>query len=251
MLIDDVLNDEDLMRIDEDFDLREPLLDGLERSPDAEMQETIQIIEPVEDEEIPYPGQDITTSQEEIPAPSRSRVVRHELGTNHMGQETQALFSTEENEDLSIPNVEITPSPAKTNGVYSNFDTPTSKWLHSLDNWVAQKADRYSVDPEVVWWTLERTGCKRKLAVRVLKYFAEHQGIPHYTTTNKELPEIEGVWSYKDDDILNELGARDVKDLDGKHGYGSAAERKLFLNVWAKSSRDNRKKAMSVDLGQD
>ena len=70
-------------------------------------------------------------------------------------------------------------------------------------------------------------------------------------TTNKELPEIEGVWSYKDDDILNELGARDVKALDGKHGYGSAAERKLFLNVWAKGSRDNRKKALSVDLGQD
>ena len=177
MLIDDVLNDEDLMRIDEDIDLREPLLYGLKRSRDAEMQETIQIIDPVEDEEIPDPGQDIITSQEEIPAPSQSRVVRHELGTNHMGQETQALFSTEENEDLSIPNVEITPSPAKINGVYSNFDTPTSKWLHSLDHWVAQKADRYSVDPEAVWWILERTGCKRKLAVTALKYFAENGGI--------------------------------------------------------------------------
>jgi hypothetical protein len=74
---------------------------------------------------------------------------------------------------------------------------------------------------------------------------------PHNTTTNKELPELEGIWSYRDDDTLNQSDAWDVKELDKKHGYGAAAERKLFLNVWAKTSRDNRKRRMTIDITEE
>jgi hypothetical protein len=53
------------------------------------------------------------------------------------------------------------------------------------------------------------------------------------------LPKLKGLWTFEEDDTLTRGDAREVKKLDRKHGYGSAAERRLFLNVWTKTASEN------------
>jgi hypothetical protein len=94
-----------------------------------------------------------------------------------MGQETQALFSADEDEDLSIPKVEITPSPAKANGIHPKTQSPGSKWIDTLDSWVSEKAVLYSISPEVIYHALERTGCKKKLTIEAVRYYTRYRSI--------------------------------------------------------------------------
>jgi len=50
------------------------------------------------------------------------------------------------------------------------------------------------------------------------------------------LPEKKGVWTHRDDDLLNKGDARKMKDLDDKHGLGASGKRKLFLSLWRQLS---------------
>ena len=88
------------------------------------------------------------------------------LGISAFGPDTQALFGEEE---LEIPDLEFASSPAPP-------QHPSRS--HVLDDWVAKKAERYDVPEDLVWWTLERTSGRQKLAVKTLKYFRKNNGNP-------------------------------------------------------------------------
>jgi hypothetical protein len=162
-----------MMDIDEDVDLREPLSDGNEPSGDIEMKDVNSGYEPAKKDRI-LPEM-AHWADEEIPAPSES--AQRGLGISGMGQETQALFSADEDEDLSIPKVEITPSPAKANGIHPKTQSPGSKWIDTLDSWVSEKAVLYSISPEVIYHALERTGCKKKLTIEAVRYYTRYRSI--------------------------------------------------------------------------
>lgn len=235
MLLDNEPSGVEMMDIDEDVDLRELFSDDDRQPRNTEMQDVPDSYELMENVEI-FPEH---LPDQEIPSPSKS--AQHGLGISTMGKETQALFG-DEDEDLSIPNVEITPSPAKVNGIHPKTQSPGLRWIDNLESWVKLKAVRYSVSPEVVYLALERTGCKKKLAVQAVKHFIEHESMSLHVLTNEEMPKMKGIWTFEEDDILTGGDARAVRELDRKHGYGSAAERKLFLNVWAKSSREHMRR---------
>ena len=87
-----------------------------------------------------------------------------------VGPETQALFDAEaEDEDLNLPNIEFESpttklrTPRKPRRESNFFDDPQA--------WIEAKAQRYDVDAELVYWSLERTTGRPKLAVKTLKFF--------------------------------------------------------------------------------
>jgi hypothetical protein len=90
-----------------------------------------------------------------------------------MGPDTQALF---EDDDFTIPQLDLTPSPHKKNGNTSL--STSSKFLTNTDDWVTQKANRYNVDQELIWWIVERTTGRLKLAIKTLKSFRKKNGNP-------------------------------------------------------------------------
>jgi len=93
------------------------------------------------------------------------------------GPETQALF--EENEDLTLPNLEITPSPEKHNGTGTksvNGDDDDLQLEEEIIQWIKDQASKHSVDEELVWWMLERTSAKKKTAAKALKHFIRYKG---------------------------------------------------------------------------
>lgn len=92
-------------------------------------------------------------------------------GMGAFGPDTQALFEGDD-DDLVIPNLEITPSPRKHDGTQSSPST----LLTNTNEWVIKKADRYKVDQGLVWWILERTTGRPKLAVKALKSFLKTNG---------------------------------------------------------------------------
>jgi hypothetical protein len=55
------------------------------------------------------------------------------------------------------------------------------------------------------------------------------------------LPEIPGVWSLEEDAILRQGNARKIEELDGKHGYGAALDRRRFLDTWKSAARQHRR----------
>ena len=87
------------------------------------------------------------------------------LGIGAFGPDTQALFGEEE---LEIPHLEFASSPLR--------PEPTPSNSHILDDWVTNKAERYNVPEDLVWWSLERTSGRQKLAVKALKHFHKHNG---------------------------------------------------------------------------
>ena len=93
------------------------------------------------------------------------------------GPDTQALF--EENEDLTLPNLEITPSPEKHNGTGTksvNGDDDEVQLEEEIIQWIKDQASKHSVDEELVWWMLERTSAKKKTAAKALKHFIRYKG---------------------------------------------------------------------------
>jgi hypothetical protein len=104
-----------------------------------------------EDEEIILETEEMAVDEEEAP----------------VGAETQAFFDADDDEeDLSVPNIEFqTPvkrTPKKRSG---------SKFLEDPQGWVEDKAKRYDVGTDLVYWVLERTTGRHKLALKALKYF--------------------------------------------------------------------------------
>jgi TRF2-interacting telomeric protein/Rap1 - C terminal domain len=55
-----------------------------------------------------------------------------------------------------------------------------------------------------------------------------------------ELPEMKGVWTQMEDDILAQGDAKQMKILDKKHGRGAAIDRKIFITSWRKWSFESR-----------
>ena len=92
------------------------------------------------------------------------------------GPETQAMF--EDSEDLTLPNIEITPPPRKgrgwseANDIAQDDETRASEFYTDMVKWVQKKANAFDVDDEIVWWILERTGTRKKLTVEALKQYA-------------------------------------------------------------------------------
>ena len=95
------------------------------------------------------------------------------LGIGTFGPDTQALFGDDQDE-LEIPNLEFASSPRR----------PQPSKPHALDDWVAKKAERYNTTEDLVWWALERTSGRQRLAVKTLKLFRKHNGTPHHRSTD-------------------------------------------------------------------
>jgi hypothetical protein len=97
--------------------------------------------------------------------------IESRTGIGAFGLDNQALFEGDD-DDLVIPDLEITPSPRKHDKTLSS----PSKVLTSTKEWVIKKANRYKADQDLVWWILERTTGHRKLAVKALKSFLKTDG---------------------------------------------------------------------------
>ena len=99
------------------------------------------------------------------------------LHDTEFGAETQALFEANDPGEFIIPNLELSPSP---NMLYANPKIPTtpSKFLTNTDEWVAKRARRYNVDSDMIWWILERTTGRPKMAIKTLKSFLKNNGTP-------------------------------------------------------------------------
>jgi len=95
------------------------------------------------------------------------RAVNVGLGIDGMGPDTQAAFEEQDVEDYTIPNMEITPSPEKIEP--KPPVEKVSSFLDNLDEWVNQKAARYGLDQDLVLYILERTSCRPKLSVQVMR----------------------------------------------------------------------------------
>jgi hypothetical protein len=54
--------------------------------------------------------------------------------------------------------------------------------------------------------------------------------------TNVELPDLPGIWTSAEDKLVYSGDARTIEKLDEKHGYGMSGARKVFLQVWNKTS---------------
>jgi hypothetical protein len=85
-----------------------------------------------------------------------------------IGPETQALFGADvEDEDFRLPNIELqSPVQKQTPRKFRE-----SKFFDDPQTWIANKARRVGVDTELVYWALERTTGRPKLATKTLKYF--------------------------------------------------------------------------------
>ena len=104
---------------------------------------------------------------------------REPSGAGMFGAETQKLFESDDLDDFTIPNVEITPTPQKLRDQLDRQELATpSKFLSNTEEWVLKKAKRYIVEPEIIWWILERTTGRPKVAIKTLKSFLENHGIP-------------------------------------------------------------------------
>jgi len=49
------------------------------------------------------------------------------------------------------------------------------------------------------------------------------------------------VWSFEEDALLRKGNARDMAELDDKHGYGASIERQRFLETWRRASAQRRR----------
>ena len=97
----------------------------------------------------------------------REPVNGHGIGA--FGPDTQALFGGDDFEEaLEIPELDFPSSPVG----------PQDSKSHILEEWVAKKAERYDVPQDLVWWTLERTSGRQKLAIKTLKLFQKQKGTP-------------------------------------------------------------------------
>jgi hypothetical protein len=101
------------------------------------------------------------------------------------GPDTQALFAEDDPNEFRVPDLEITPSPNKSMETMKKTPTP-SKFLTNTRDWVLRKANRYDVDPNLIWYVLERTTGRPKLAIKTLKSFIKTNGIipPHIVNSN-------------------------------------------------------------------
>jgi len=102
------------------------------------------------------------------------------IGQGEFAAASRVVLGEDENEDLDIPTIEFASSPAKQRRKGPTV-TP-SKTSDKLEAWVARKAERYNIDPQRVWWIIERTTGNQKLAVKALKSFLETDGIKNYLT---------------------------------------------------------------------
>jgi TRF2-interacting telomeric protein/Rap1 - C terminal domain len=53
-----------------------------------------------------------------------------------------------------------------------------------------------------------------------------------------ELPDMPGVWTLEDDQIALKGDAREIEELDEKHGFNASASRAKFLRVWRKRAKE-------------
>jgi hypothetical protein len=96
----------------------------------------------------------------------------NDLGVGAFGPETQALFGDPGDDEFQIPDLDFASSPVRPQ------EKPPALPKHEpIDEWVTRKAGRFGLSEEVVWWTLERTSGKLKLAIKALKSFRKHKGI--------------------------------------------------------------------------
>jgi hypothetical protein len=162
------------------------------------------------------------------------------LGIDNIGPDTQQALEDQPFEDLTIPDIELPPSPEKQSTKPKTNPSKISTFLDNLDEWVAQKAMKYDIDEDIVHYVLERTSCRPKLTVKVIRHIknsSDRTGNSSVLHTNAELPDMRGVWTEKEDQELGRTtDARVLERLDEKHGYGAAAVRKEFLQNWNRSA---------------
>lgn len=160
------------------------------------------------------------------------------LGIGGIGPDTQAAFEEQDIEDYSIPNMEITPSPEKIEP--KPPVAKVSSFLDNLDEWVNQKSARYGLDQDLVHYILERTSCRPKLSVQVMRILRNSDHNTGFSIPKSKLiiglPEMRGVWTEEDDEQLKATNARIIEKLDEKHGYGESTLRKEFLQMWNRSA---------------
>jgi len=53
-----------------------------------------------------------------------------------------------------------------------------------------------------------------------------------------ELPDMPGVWTEEEDNILKRGDARSMAKLDEKHGIGASATRLMLLRTWRSASAE-------------
>jgi len=100
-----------------------------------------------------------------------------------VGPETQALFDADaEDDDLNLPNIEFE-SPAAKRWT-PRKPRQESKFFDDPQAWITEKAQKYDVDAELVYWVLERTTGRPKLALKTLKYFQKENRMSLLTYPN-------------------------------------------------------------------
>jgi TRF2-interacting telomeric protein/Rap1 - C terminal domain len=150
----------------------------------------------------------------------------------YMGPNTQLLHEAQDQdlEDYSIPVVDLSSRPST-----PQRSPEPSTFLTNLDTWIATKSTKYSVSPSLVHYILERTSCRPKLSVKVLKYIRGTDGL--------ELPDWAGLWTEQEDAVLGHMDARAIERLDEKHGRGASGVRREFLAEWTIAAREMRSRA--------
>lgn len=155
---------EQMLEVEEDVDLREPLDELGGFGGDKPVEESAvewHIDRDQAGDFIPTLGSDDEIMDGELENLPKG------FANTAFGAETQALFEQNEDEELEIPNLDIESSPIR--GQESIIKLTPRKTTENLADWVAKKARRYNLDIEEVWWALERTTCRKALAVQVLK----------------------------------------------------------------------------------
>ena len=150
---------------------------------DEEQQKKIFHGESMDIDQQPLPDELHAEEEEDEPEPTTT--------TGAFGPDTQRLFGAEDDDldDFTIPNLEITPSPEKflktaTTATKHISSTKHSRFLTNTKEWVQSKAVRYDVPPDFIWWILERTTSRPKLAISALKSFRKHNGKPPSSTSS-------------------------------------------------------------------
>jgi hypothetical protein len=171
------INEDDGANYDNDDSPDLIQMEDLERPNHQLDHEELSELSDVEDEE-----KDIPAGLEEITISDPPLQDTRNPGA--FGPETQAVF--EESEDLTLPNLEITPSPMKGRGwseasdMAQDDEIRASEFYTDMVKWVTKKANAFSVDEEIVWWILERTGTRKRLTVEALKQYVVNQSeSPH------------------------------------------------------------------------